>query len=330
MPVGSFVARLQLLLWLPESCCHGPDLACNVDAPVNMLQVGTALSQEPRHLCGHLLVQTCDPNAVCSNNCRIHTHGRDCYRPVEEVMAEHPGEDGYCYFNATAFWVVYAGPHPDFEAEAVSGVLGLRGQDYKGLNQGPLLTYNFDGQEIRSFMDSAHYSFDDLYAYSLGFLQGQGLDPAWMANSTRWMSLSQEACEKLQQTYNFSREELILADSLDFNQPLVAMTYCTTGVAYRYYDAEALQAAGYYSPDSCRPVTRREMAKHHYVKCLLGYRNSAGDMAYLNSRACLLPDNRIGHFSECPYSPPGVRFFRAGRKGSCVILMWREKRPLSA
>ena len=40
----------------------------------------------------------CDPSAnfACSNNCAVHTHGQDCYRPVPQVMADHPGEDGYC------------------------------------------------------------------------------------------------------------------------------------------------------------------------------------------------------------------------------------------
>ena len=140
----------------------------------NLLQFGQAL-RDSQPECGHLTVEACDPraNAFCSNNCRIHTHGADCYRPVPDVMAEHPGEDGYCYFNATAFWVSYSGPNPHFEKEAAEGVLFLRGPSYKGLNTGPLLAYSFeDAVNLTTYADSAHYLYDDLYAYSLGFLQG--------------------------------------------------------------------------------------------------------------------------------------------------------------
>ena len=79
-----------------------------LESDVQMLQLGTSMSdshskiQSAKSLknCGHIIgnQQECDPSAnfLCSNNCKIHTHGDDCYRPVPEVMAEHPGEDGYC------------------------------------------------------------------------------------------------------------------------------------------------------------------------------------------------------------------------------------------
>ncbi|CAK9036434.1 Uncharacterized protein SCF082_LOCUS21734 [Durusdinium trenchii] len=79
--------------------------------------------------CGRLINETCDPTAnnICSNNCKVHTHGQDCYRPVPEVMAEHPGMDGYCYFNQTGFWV---SPLPDKDQDFIEyakyGILGLR------------------------------------------------------------------------------------------------------------------------------------------------------------------------------------------------------------
>ena len=93
-----------------EGLCH-----------VQMLQLDSRMSSSSQHSdldttqgrkktltnCGHIIGDMCDPRAnyVCSNNCPIHSHGKDCYRPVPEVMAEHPGEDGYCYFNWTGFWV---------------------------------------------------------------------------------------------------------------------------------------------------------------------------------------------------------------------------------
>eukprot|EP00435_Cladocopium_sp_Y103_P060886 s379_g22.t1 len=130
---------------------------------VQMLQLNSRMSSSQHALdttqgrkktlrnCGHIVGDTCDPRAnyVCCNNCPIHIHGKDCYRPVPEVMAEHPGED-------------VEDEDPDFEAYATNGILGLRGSDYKGFHMGPVLTYNFEGQKIVTHMDSGHYSFDDL------------------------------------------------------------------------------------------------------------------------------------------------------------------------
>eukprot|EP00438_Fugacium_kawagutii_P002701 Skav218910 [mRNA] locus=scaffold328:464522:464937:+ [translate_table: standard] len=64
----------------------------------------TSAGQKSLKNCGHIVGDQCDPSAndLCSNNCPIHTNGHDCYRPVTQVMAEHPGEDGYCYFNFTS------------------------------------------------------------------------------------------------------------------------------------------------------------------------------------------------------------------------------------
>jgi len=286
------------------SVTHGiasDDAECT-EATTSMLQIGTRVDSG----CGHLIADGCDQNAngLCSNNCRIHTHGADCYRPIPDVMAEHPGMDGYCYFNATAFWVVYNGPTPDYEEESVEGILMLRSPTYQGLNTGPLITYNFEqAGNLTTFMDSDHYNYDDLYGYSLGFLQGQGLDPAWMKNSTLFMSISEQKCNEIQARYAFAKEELVLADWLDENAVISVKTMCSAGIQPRYDNSETLQRAGYRSPGDCQPVTARDYAKHHYVKCMLGYRNSAADMAYLLSRACLLEGNHIGHFSECPYTP---------------------------
>mmetsp|Transcript_45894 Transcript_45894/g.94806 ORF Transcript_45894/g.94806 Transcript_45894/m.94806 type:complete len:315 (+) Transcript_45894:44-988(+) len=285
---------------------------CDSAGQVNMLQMRTALEDQSRvgrARCGHLLVETCDPaaNYPCSNNCRIHTNRRDCYRPLRAVMKEHPGEDGYCIFNQTAFWVNYTGPQLRFEADAKEAILAMRGASYRGLNTGLPILYRFEGQEVSSHMDADHYLFDDLYGFSLGFLQNQGLDPNWMQNTSLWSSLSEQACQRIQQTYHFKSEELILADWLDFNQVIAVMTACSAGMpAAGSSEPSVLKAAGWHSPSDCRPVTSRDFAKHHYVKCLLGIKNSAMDMAVLNARACVLQGNRIGHLTECAYMPAGI------------------------
>ena len=63
-------------------------------APLRIGSWGPAKSSQVQPRIGN----ECDPSAnfACSNNCAVHTHGQDCYRPVPQVMADHPGEDGYC------------------------------------------------------------------------------------------------------------------------------------------------------------------------------------------------------------------------------------------
>ncbi|CAK9095799.1 unnamed protein product [Durusdinium trenchii] len=197
--------------------------SANDDCPessfdVRMLQLETSVSGTNTHLkkgqarnltnCGHLIQETCDPdaNAFCSNNCKVHTHGQDCYRPVPDVMAEHPGEDGYCYFNQTGFWVSPLPVPPNFETSSIQGILGLRGADYHGKDQGPLITFHFEGQVLTTYMDLPHYSYDDLYGYSLGYLQNQGLDAVMMKNSSFWIERSKQKCLEIQETYHFQNE----------------------------------------------------------------------------------------------------------------------------
>lgn len=289
-----------------------------VECDMKMLQLDAKVSDRAKALrqCGHLTQATCDPHAnyPCSNNCPIHTHGHDCYRPVTEVMAEHPGEDGYCYFNQTGFWVSpMASPEPDFMASSVLGILNLRALpvdpaagyplSYQGLHTGPVLTYHFEGKIITTQADAPHYSYDDLYGYSLGYLQGQGLSSDLVRNSSAWIAASKQKCDEIQQTYNFQNHELVLADWLDYNAVISAKVACAARLPAAG-DSAVLEKAKFKSVDDCEPVTARDFAKHHYIKCLLGYPNSASDGAYLNVRACLLDGGtRIGHFTDCPFSP---------------------------
>ena len=42
---------------------------------------------------------------------RYHSNSHDCDRPLQDVLAEHPGMDGYCYFNASAMYVNFYEQH---------------------------------------------------------------------------------------------------------------------------------------------------------------------------------------------------------------------------
>ena len=168
---------------------------------------------------------------------------------------------------------------------------------------GPVLTYNFEGQKIVSQVDSSHYSFDDFYGYSLGYLQGQGFEPSMLKNATAWISMVEQRCDIIQQTYNFQDEELVLADWLDDNQALAAKVFCSANYSVASMQKDILERANYRSPTNCEGITAREFAKHHYIKCWLGYQNAASDAAYLLVRACLINGTYIGHFTDCPHSP---------------------------
>ncbi|CAJ1441316.1 unnamed protein product, partial [Effrenium voratum] len=265
------MARFACLVWLTvlSRGVSAEDVdECAEGAEMRMLQVGKAtLKSADLQNCGHLTQDTCyeGANFVCSNNCPIHTHGKDCYRPIPEVMAEHPGMDGYCYFNMTGFWVVpVAAENPDFVQSSRLGVLGLRCSDYPGLSNGPPRSLHFEGEVLTTHMDCPHYIYDDLYGYSLGQLQGQGVDPAWMKEPQHWMAVSEKICQDIQKTWNFTNDELHLADWLDDNAVIYVKTACAANSEPGSSDPVVLAKAGYHSATDCQPVTKRDYHKHHY------------------------------------------------------------------
>eukprot|EP00435_Cladocopium_sp_Y103_P027381 s5266_g6.t1 len=152
-------------------------------------------------------------------------------------------------------------------------------------------------------MDSSHYSYDDLYGYSLGYLQGQGFEVSMLKNATAFISMVEQRCHMIQETYSFQNEELVLADWLDDNQAIVAKIGCSANQSVAGARKDVLERVNYQSPTNCEGITAREFAKHHYIKCLLGYQNAASDAAYLLVRACLINGTYIGHFTDCPHSP---------------------------
>jgi len=285
---------------------------CSCDADtLSLIQTSAQLARLSLETesCGRLVSNVPgDTEKMMNNNAKYHTHKADFYRPIPEVMAEHPSVDGYCYFNASAIYIYYQYGERDYVQNSAAGILGLMSPLYRGLNSGPKVTYHWEGDTVTTHLDSMNYVYDDLYGYSLGFLQGQGIDTALMSNSTAWEALSAEKCEQIQQQYQFSNDELILNDLLDINMPIMAMCYCAAGAPLPLLLSSpyVTKLAEYHSPRNCKKITQREFARHHYMKCALGHKNSADDMAYLHSRACLLDGGRIGHYSECPYSPAGI------------------------
>ncbi|CAL1158274.1 unnamed protein product [Cladocopium goreaui] len=150
-----------------------------------------------------------------------------------------------------------------------------------------------------------NYVYDDLYGYSLGVLQGQGRTVEQLKDPAVWNELARAKCEEVQKIHQFTNDELVLADILDMNLPIMAMSHCSAGwemLPEMRANPYITKKAEYHSITDCKKITDREYARHHYMKCLLGINNAAADAAYLFARACLLDGgSRIGHFSECPF-----------------------------
>ena len=67
----------------------------------------------------------------------------------------------------------------------------------------------------------------------------------------------------------------MLADWLDDNQALVDQISCAANLSAEFSLPAVKARANYTNMTHCTPITARELAKHHYIKCLLGYSDLA-------------------------------------------------------
>lgn len=210
-------------------------------------------------------------------------HSADLDRPVQHVIDEHPNFDGFCYFWSHVPWF-HGTPTIHAMKNYIQGNESLQiFGGYLGHNQGQLVTYNFDAAPpgLSSHIDAFNYAYDDPYCFSLGFLKNQGLDGSLMSDYEAWKAVGQEECRKIQAEYNFSDEEMTVADHVNYNPTISKGSECAAGLG----------------PKGCTPVTIREYKKHAYLKCLMG--DESPEMSYCYARGCLLPGNYIGHGTDC-------------------------------
>lgn len=218
-------------------------------------------------------------------------HPGDAYRPIPEVLKEHPGVDGYCYFEGIEVWIWYYGKIADYESLGHELALGMREGSMAGAcsqkytdGTGPLETATFDAGTVSSHIDCEYYHYDDLYFYSLGWLRGQRLDGSKLKNATAWEELAAQECQRLDDTYHFRPEELSIHQHGNSGDNLVFMQK---------------SICAFSGDGNCEKVTSRDFALHVYAKCLLGIQHAAEEMAYSYMRACLTPGNVIKHGPEC-------------------------------
>jgi len=204
-------------------------------------------------------------------------HSEDLYKPIPEVLREHPGVDGFCYFERHAPWMVYNGRTTNYVVGGQSAVAGMRSNPVMcpndpGQGKGPKVPLHYVGVNLESHVDCLHMLGDDIYCHALGWLRNQRLDASLMENATAWEALAEEECSRMMRTYKFTEEEVTVGKHLD--------------------DQDVI----WYGPRA----TARNLNLHAYHKCALGTMHAADEMAYCMSLSCLLPPgNMIGHGPWC-------------------------------
>jgi len=205
-------------------------------------------------------------------------HTADLYRPIPEVLAEHPGVDGYCYFEYHAPWMAYTQPPSavdDYLAKSQQAVKFMRQNPIMcsndpGMDKGPLSRISYEGDRgtvvLHSHLDCIHMRGDDVYCHAMGWLRNQRLDFGQISNATAWRALAEEECRGFQRKYNFTKDEISLGKHID-------------------------------DQDWIWGGPARNLVLHAYHKCLLGH--AAEEMAYCQSLSCLLPGGEVGHGGWC-------------------------------
>lgn len=264
-----------------------------VDLPINLLQTGKSFKsvsgaqQRPQDKSGAF--QLPKPSEYMGYResggmeCGLN-HSADLYRRIPDVLAEHPGVDGFCYFEFHAPWMAFSGDtqlqNTDFLAGAELGRLSMRSsplmcKNDPGMNKGPPAEIKYigdNGSTITLFdrhLDCPHIGGDVKYCHALGWL-GNQVDTALMTDPDAWRALNEKECERLNETYKFTDEEITLGKHIDDQNWI----FRDDGLG-------------------------RNLVLHGYHKCLLGH--GAEEMAYCAHLSCLLPgtSNQIGHGDAC-------------------------------
>lgn len=211
---------------------------------------------------------------------------KDLDRPIRKVLAEHPGIPPSCVYDGANQYISYdpwtASPDYNYHRKLPDDYC-MNGETYLGENQGPEVTVEFDGLSVTTHLDCPYFGYDDLFYYSLGWLKNQRFDAALMSNKTAWEDLTRKECERLQQEFQYTDEEMTFNHWNAYNMEICNRLECSK--------------SGKYKLGVCKPITRRDFGSHAYGYCLLGTAPSC--IAFSQARACLLPGNVVGHRHAC-------------------------------
>mmetsp|Transcript_55532 Transcript_55532/g.153732 ORF Transcript_55532/g.153732 Transcript_55532/m.153732 type:complete len:309 (-) Transcript_55532:76-1002(-) len=199
---------------------------------------------------------------------------------------QHPNvSDPFCHFKNHAMW--FTNSYRASNYSAGRGTPSSLGEvdylcDSKGRVDGPEVSLSYDAgiitwNHVRNCIDVI----DDPYCFSLGWLKGQSLDGSLLTNASAWNELARQECAKIREEYAFNDEEVTVGRHV-FTVPV-----------YFRRTWNSLKGTG-------TPITKRLHKEHVYAKCLLGD-GAPTEMSYCYFKGCVLPGNRIGHYSECNY-----------------------------
>lgn len=225
--------------------------------------------------------------APLGQNCK-EPHTADLYRPIRQVMAEHPQLDGNCYYK---WYADYLGDPTNYADMFLSTIA----QFSQNLGKGPLTPYYLpNGEILTSHWDGnwGNYAYDDVMCYQMGWLKGQRLDKHIddLQNREAWLNLAEQECARL---------PAMVEEGLDDTWTNLTIGYMEDDNGRICNAANCLTSP---NEDSCKKATVRDWVYHLYPKCLLGgerLTGAASQIAWCFARACVTEGNVIKHASDC-------------------------------
>ncbi|CAE6970847.1 unnamed protein product [Symbiodinium natans] len=198
-------------------------------------------------------------------------------RPIRDVLAEHPGEDGWCIFGALGIWASKCAVAR--RSGSMVGFAAMGDAMYSRYLPVPKLMgpkrVQLPGGSQITIRDHI-YPFDDLYCYAMGWY---GLDRYQAVhNITYAEEVSKQSCGSLEKSYqNISMKEMM--DRADSD---------AAELAWKVWSASPLPEVSQSLIDGMR--------LHAAAKCALSNGHGAiCDVANCAERGCLLPEGTVGY-----------------------------------
>lgn len=224
-------------------------------------------------------------------------HSSEMYKPLLQWKEEHPGVDGYCYFEraarekdpTNALWLHPIQNHHNYVEYGMQRVLDMQRNlnlcpEAPKIDNGFSVEVELEYKTIVTSIDCQYYLFDDLYFYALGWLKNMGVDGRLMSNYTAWQNLAESECKRIYEITVPTDEESTLGYNIDHNEIITSRVGCSPKSALAMFP-------------TCQPISVRELRLHALTKCGLGH--GAEEMAIGYSHGCLLDGVQIGHGKQC-------------------------------
>jgi len=223
-----------------------------------------------------------------TQDCTASIPAADLDRPIPDVLAEHPGVGGSCYFGGQNEWFAECGSalkKHDFSkfglatrnsANAATSYLHTISHDR---NDAQLATIHYWRGTIKT--NNLAYPWDDIYCHGSvdPLLQ---LLPSDASDYTFWSGVATAKCTELLK--EFPANDRSFAD--------MGSRSWLEGDTPNYFGNKAI-LNGSYVP------TEENMRRHQAWKCAMDLDGVGCDMAYCASNFCALGGGYIGHTTEC-------------------------------